>query len=83
MLVVMMMIIIIIIIVQVFRNIYNFYCGFVNPAQPQAARPPPVGCGVEWIQLAQDRGMWWALVNTVMKLLVLAPQLTTTIIINQ
>jgi hypothetical protein len=23
---------------------------------------------VEWIQLAQDRGRWWALVNTAMNL---------------
>jgi hypothetical protein len=29
--------------------------------------------GVEWIKLAQDRGRWWALVNTVMTLQVLAP----------
>jgi hypothetical protein len=29
---------------------------------------------VEWIQLAQDRGQWQALVNTVMNLWVLAPQ---------
>jgi hypothetical protein len=28
----------------------------------------------EWIQLAQDRGRWWALVNTVMNLLVLVPR---------
>jgi hypothetical protein len=32
------------------------------------------GGGVDWIQLAQDRGRWRALVNTVMKLLVLLPQ---------
>jgi hypothetical protein len=29
---------------------------------------------VEWIQLAQDRGRLWALVNTVMNLLVLVPR---------
>jgi hypothetical protein len=29
---------------------------------------------VEWIQLAQDRGRWQAVVNTVMNLLVLAPR---------
>jgi hypothetical protein len=29
---------------------------------------------VEWIQLAQDRDQWQALVNTVMNLRVLAPQ---------
>jgi hypothetical protein len=28
--------------------------------------------GVEWIQLAQDRGQWWALVNMVINLRVLA-----------
>jgi hypothetical protein len=33
-----------------------------------------IGSGVvEWIQLAQDRGRWRALVNTVMNLLVLVP----------
>jgi hypothetical protein len=30
--------------------------------------------GMEWIQLAQDRGRWRAFVNTVMNLLVLAPR---------
>jgi hypothetical protein len=30
---------------------------------------------VEWIQLAQDRDRWWALVNTVMNLWVLAPHI--------
>jgi hypothetical protein len=34
-----------------------------------------IGWGsVEWIQLAQDRGWWQALVNTVMNLLCLAPR---------
>jgi hypothetical protein len=34
-----------------------------------------IGSGsVEWIQLAQDWGRWWALVNTVMNLWVLVPQ---------
>jgi hypothetical protein len=34
-----------------------------------------IGCGsVDWIQLAQDRDRWWALVNTVMNLRVLAPR---------
>jgi hypothetical protein len=34
-----------------------------------------IGWGsVEWIQLAQDRGWWWALQNTVTNLWVLAPQ---------
>jgi hypothetical protein len=33
------------------------------------------GCGsVEWIQLAQDRDWWRALVNMVMNLRILAPQ---------
>jgi hypothetical protein len=30
--------------------------------------------GVEWIQLAQDRDQWWALVNVVVNLRVLAPR---------
>jgi hypothetical protein len=30
--------------------------------------------GVEWIQLAQDRGRWRAVVNAVMNLRILAPQ---------
>jgi hypothetical protein len=29
---------------------------------------------VEWIHLAQDRDWWWAVVNTVMNLCVLAPR---------
>jgi hypothetical protein len=34
-----------------------------------------IGWGsVEWIQLAQDRGRWLALVNTAMNLRVLAPR---------
>jgi hypothetical protein len=32
------------------------------------------GGGVDWIQLAQDRGRWRALVNTAMNLRVLAPR---------
>jgi hypothetical protein len=32
------------------------------------------GGGVEWIQLAQDRNQWRALVNAVINLQVLAPQ---------
>jgi hypothetical protein len=30
--------------------------------------------GVEWIQMAQDRGQWQAVVNVAMNLEVLAPQ---------
>jgi hypothetical protein len=30
--------------------------------------------GVDWIHLAQDRDHWWAVVNAVMNLRVLAPQ---------
>jgi hypothetical protein len=30
--------------------------------------------GVEWIHLAQDRDLWWALVNALLNLQVLAPQ---------
>jgi hypothetical protein len=34
-----------------------------------------IGWGsVVWMQLAQDRYRWWALVNTVMNLQVLEPQ---------
>jgi hypothetical protein len=34
-----------------------------------------IGWGsLEWIQLAQDTDRWWALVNTVMNLLVLPPR---------
>jgi hypothetical protein len=31
--------------------------------------------GVEWIHLAQDRDRWWAVVNAVMNLRVLAPRI--------
>jgi hypothetical protein len=35
-----------------------------------------IGWGsIQWIQLAQDRGWWQALANTMMKLRVLAPQI--------
>jgi hypothetical protein len=34
-----------------------------------------IGWGsVDWIQLAQDRDRWWALLNTVMNPQVLAPR---------
>jgi hypothetical protein len=34
-----------------------------------------IGWGsIDWIQVAQDRDRWWALVNTVMNLQVLAPR---------
>jgi predicted small integral membrane protein len=34
-----------------------------------------IGLGdVEWIQLAQDRDRWWAVVSTVLNLRVLAPR---------
>ena len=30
--------------------------------------PPEVGCGdMDWIELAQDKDRWWALLNAVMK----------------
>jgi hypothetical protein len=31
------------------------------------------GVGVEWIQLAQDRDLWWTFVNTVMNLRFMVP----------
>jgi hypothetical protein len=34
-----------------------------------------IGC-VEWIHLAEDRECWWAVVNAVMNLRVLAPQIS-------
>jgi hypothetical protein len=34
-----------------------------------------IGWGnVDWIQLAEDRDRWWAVVNTVVNLRVLAPR---------
>jgi hypothetical protein len=33
-----------------------------------------VGGDVEWIHLVQDRDCWWAVVNAVINLMVLAPQ---------
>jgi hypothetical protein len=33
-----------------------------------------IGWGVEWIQLAKDRDRWWAVVNAVMNLRVVAPR---------
>jgi hypothetical protein len=38
------------------------------------------GWGVKWIQLAQDRGRWRALVNTVINLRVLVPRSYTTVV---
>jgi hypothetical protein len=32
--------------------------------------------GVEWIHLAQDRDRWWAVVNAVMNLHVLMPEVS-------
>jgi hypothetical protein len=34
-----------------------------------------IGLGVEWIQLAQDRGKWRVLMNALMNLRVLASQI--------
>jgi hypothetical protein len=33
-----------------------------------------IGWGVEWIHLAQERAWWWALMDVVMNLQVLASQ---------
>jgi hypothetical protein len=33
-----------------------------------------IGWRLEWIQLTKNRGRWWAVVNTVMNLLDLAPR---------
>jgi hypothetical protein len=27
-----------------------------------------IGCGIDWIDLAQDRDQWWALLNMVINL---------------
>jgi hypothetical protein len=50
------------------RNVYRVLMG-----KPEGKRP--LGSGsVDWIQLAQDSYRWWAFVNTVMNLRVLAPR---------
>jgi hypothetical protein len=40
------------------------------------------GEGVEWIQLAQDRDRWWAVVNTVMNLRVLVGTIYANMMLN-
>jgi hypothetical protein len=68
------------------RNVYKVLMGKPEGKRPRG-RPRrrwedgiridlrEIGCGsVDWIQLAQDRDRWRALVNTVMHLLVLAPR---------
>jgi hypothetical protein len=60
------------------RHVYRFWWGNLGEKRP-LARPrriwednikmdlQEVGCGVmDWIELAQDRDTWWALVNAVM-----------------
>jgi hypothetical protein len=51
------------------RNVYRVLMG-----KPEGKRPLGRG-SVDWIQLAQDRDQWLAVVNTVMNLRVLAPQI--------
>jgi hypothetical protein len=68
------------------RNLYRVLVGNLEGKRP-LDRPRPrwedgikmdleeIGLGgVEWIHLAQDRDHWWALVNVVMNLRVLAPR---------
>jgi hypothetical protein len=68
------------------RNVYRVLIGKPESKKP-LGRPrrrwedgikvdlKEIGWGsVEWIQLVQDRGQWWAVVNTVMNLRVLAPR---------
>jgi hypothetical protein len=68
------------------RNVYRVLVGKTEGKRP-LGRPRRgckngirmdlrgIGCrGVEWIQLAQDRDRWRAVLNTVMNLRVLAPQ---------
>jgi hypothetical protein len=68
------------------RNVYSVFMGKPEGKRP-LGRPThrrvdgirmdlrEIGWGsVDWIQLAQDRDLWWALVNTVMNLRVLAPR---------
>jgi hypothetical protein len=68
------------------RKVYRFLVG--NPEGKRPIGIPRRRCedgirmdlreigwgSLEWMQLAQNRGRWRALVNTVMNLLVLAPQ---------
>jgi hypothetical protein len=68
------------------RNVYKVFMGKPEGKRP-LGRPRrrfddgirmdlgEMGWGsVEWIQLAQDKKQWWAVVNTVMNLRVLAPR---------
>jgi hypothetical protein len=66
------------------RNVYTVFMGKPEGKRP-VGRPrhrwedgirmdlKEIGCrNVDWIQLAQDRDRWWALVNTVINLWILA-----------
>jgi hypothetical protein len=67
------------------RNVYKVLVGTPEGKRP-LGRPRyrwedgirmgfgEIDWGIEWIHLAKDRGRWRAVVNTVMKLRVLAPR---------
>jgi hypothetical protein len=55
------------------RKVYRVFVGKPEGKRPLGMDLKEIGWGrVEWIQLAQDRGRWRAVVNVVMNLRVLA-----------